>query len=73
MGGYPRAEEVCGVEKSVSEKRITLKFRDTLPTIGKNQRYVAEKIVNGSSTPKFNAPRHFQKVAGRFCFRGISK
>jgi len=30
------------------------------PTIGKNQRYVAEKIVNGSSTPKFNASRHLR-------------
>jgi len=35
--------------------RNSLKFRKFIPTIGTNQRYVAEKIVNGLSTPSLNA------------------
>jgi len=42
-----------------------------IQVIGKNQRQVAEKIVNGSSTPKFNASRHlliFQPVSRGFFY-----
>ncbi|HCM41639.1 MAG: hypothetical protein A2X97_08630 [Bdellovibrionales bacterium GWA1_52_35] len=48
---------------------MTLKNHSTFPTIGRNQRQVAEKIVNGSSTSKLNASRHlliFQPVSRGF-------
>jgi len=45
------------------------------PTIGKNQRQIAEKIVNGSSTPKLKRLQFTSYVAegvSFFAFRNFS-